>query len=96
MTKEKTINNSTIDPTIPPISDMLPVNYPALEYVTWFMTDSQNVQNLANSIFRGGFNKDDPRFVELLNATNKSIQEIEDDIAKIKEFLAAYIPSNNN
>ena len=96
MTKEKTINNSTIDPTIPPISDMLPVNYPALEYVTWFMTDSQNVQNLANSIFRGSFNKYDPRFVELLNATNKSIQELEDDIIKIKDFLTTYVPSNNN
>ena len=68
------------------------LNYEALEYLTWFMTDAQNVQNWAGSIFRGGFNSDDPRLIELLAAANKSIKEIEDDIAKLKEYLSQIIP----
>lgn len=92
MTKEKT---TIIDYTIPPVTTVLPMNYQALEYLTWFMTDAQNVQNWAGSIFRGGFNSDDPRLIELLNAANKAITETEDDIAKIKGFLAQIVPPNN-
>lgn len=72
---------------------ILPMNYQALEYVSWFMTDSQNVQNWAGSIFRGNLNTSDPRLADLLSATNKSIKETEDDIAKIKECLAKITPT---
>jgi hypothetical protein len=75
---------------------VLPMNYQALEYVSWFMTDSQNVQNWAGNIFRGGIDTSDPRLVELLAAANKSIQETQDDIAKLKEYLAKIIPVNSN
>ena len=77
-------------------NDTTPINYPAIEYLSWFNSDSNNVQTLCNNIFKGGFNTTDPNFHLLLAAANKSIQETEDDIAKIKEFLANYIPPNNN
>jgi hypothetical protein len=76
------------------INTMLPMDYEALEYVSWFMTDSQNVQNWAGNIFKGGIDTTDPRLVSLLSAANKSIKETEDDIAKIKECLAKIVPVN--
>lgn len=88
MTKLKTEIKTTVSETT-----TLPMNYEALEYVSWFMTDSQNVQNWAGNIFRGGINTDDPRLVDLLAAANKSIQETEDDIVKIKEYLAKIVPT---
>jgi hypothetical protein len=75
------------------INTMLPMDYEALEYVSWFMTDSQNVQNWAGNIFKGGIDTTDPRLVSLLSAANKSIKETEDDIAKIKECLAKITPT---
>lgn len=77
------------------INTVLPMNYEALEYVSWFMTDSQNVHNWAGNIFRGGMDTSEPRLVELLAAANKSIKETEDDIVKIKEFLASYVPPSS-
>lgn len=90
MSKElKTIIKDTpIEPTV------LPMDYEALEYVSWFMTDSQNVQNWAGNIFRGGIDSSDPRLVDLLAAANKSIKETEEDIVKIKEYLAKIVPVN--
>ena len=69
-------------------------NYAAMEYLSWFMSDAQNVQNWAGAIFRGGFDKSDPRFSNLKDAANKALNEIEDDITKMKEFLAQYTPNN--
>ena len=75
---------------------ILPLNYNALEYVSWFMTDSQNVQNWAGTIFRGGIATDNPTLIDLLAAANKSIKETEDDIAKLKEYLAEVIPTTKS
>jgi hypothetical protein len=86
----KNENNETDEVTI------LPMNYGALEYVSWLMTDSQNVQNWAGAIFRGGISSDDPKLGDLLVAANKSIAETEDDVAKLKEYLAKIIPVNLN
>jgi hypothetical protein len=88
MTKLKTEIKDTGETTI------LPMNYQALEYISWFVTDSQNVQNWAGIIFRGGIDTSDQRLVELLAAANKAILESEDDIAKLKEYLAKIIPTN--
>lgn len=85
MTKEKE-NNIT-----PPVSEVLPVNYSGLEYVSWLIADSQNVQNFANTIFRGGFVKTDTSYQELLIALFKAIKETESDIEQIKSCL-----ENNN
>jgi len=73
---------------------ILPMNYEALEYISWFMTDSQNLQNWTSNIFRGGMNLSDPRLADLLAAANKSVVEVESDLAKIKEYLASITPPN--
>lgn len=85
MTKNKTQFTETT---------ILPMNYKAIEYLSWFTMDSQNLQGWAGSVFRGGFDSNNPEFLDLLNAANNSIKEVEDDIVKLKEFLAAYVPSN--
>ena len=69
---------------------VLPVNYEAQKWMTWFSGDFQIAQDLCNQVFRGNQISDDPEFLNLLNAADKSILEVEDDVAKIKNFLAAY------
>lgn len=77
------------------ITNTTTINYPALEYLNWFNSDSGNVQTLCNNVFRGGYNITDPDFQLLLAAAQKAVVEVEDDTAKIKEFLAQIIPPNN-
>ncbi len=71
-------------------------NYLAEQYLSWFMSDVQNVQNWAGGLFRGGFDNTDPKMMSLKTAAENSIKETEDDIAKLKEYLAAYVPPNSN
>lgn len=71
----------------------LPVNYQALQSVSWFSTDSQNVQNWTNAIFRGGMNIEDPRLTDLINAANEAISQSETDITQIKQFLSQILPT---
>jgi hypothetical protein len=75
------------------INTILPMNYEALEYISWFVTDSQNVQNWAATIFRGGIDTSDPRLVELLAAANKALQETQDDMTHVKDYLDLIIPT---
>jgi hypothetical protein len=77
-------------------NEVTPINYPAIEYISWFNSDTNNVQTLCTNIFKGGFYTTDPNYYLLLDAANKSIQETEDDIAKIKGFLASYVPNTKN
>lgn len=65
-------------------------NYAAEEWLSWFMSDAQNVQNWAGNIFRGGFDKTDPRLISLLSAAIKSLDETENDVKKLREFLVQY------
>jgi len=71
-------------------SDTLPINYEGQKWLNWFISDSQILQNFCHQIFRGGQSSIDQNFFDLLAAANNSISEIEDDIVKIKEFLAIY------
>jgi len=75
---------------------LVPENYPALQYLSWFMSDVQNAQNWAGNLFRGGFDNTNPKMMLLKVAAENSIKETEDDIAKLKEFLAAYVAPKNN
>jgi len=70
---------------------LLAENYLALEHLAWFMSDTNNANNWAGTIFRGGFDKTDPKLISLKEAAEKALNEIEDDIAKLKEYLANYI-----
>jgi len=56
------------------------------------MSDTNNVNNWAGTIFRGGFDKTDPKLVSLKEAAEKALDETEDDINKLREFLASYLP----
>lgn len=75
------------------MNTVLPMNYEGLEYVSWFLADSKNVQEWATTIFRGNLNTSDPKLADLISAANKSIQETENDIALIKECLAKITPT---
>jgi hypothetical protein len=76
--------------------NILPINYDAVNYLSWFITDAVNVQTLAGTIFRGNININEQAFIDLLAAANKSIKEIENDIAKIKECLVKIVPVKSN
>lgn len=89
MSNEETNNEKTI-------ITVLPINYKALEYISWLITDTQNLQNWASNIFRGGFDENDPKVNDWLSAANKSLSEIEDDLSNIKAFLSNIIPPNIN
>lgn len=69
---------------------LLPENYSASEWLAWFMSDTQNVQNWAGAIFRGGFDKSDPKLPNLKAAASKALDETLDDISKLKEFIDQY------
>lgn len=70
-------------------------NYKALERLSWFTTDAQNVQNWTGNLFRGGIDLADQKLVSLLAAANDAITEVEEDITELKNYLAAIIPANS-
>jgi Mg2+ and Co2+ transporter CorA len=78
------------------MNNVIPVNYPALQYIEWFESDYRIVKVNCDNIFKGGYDKTSDQFQALLEAAYNAIFEIEDDITKIKEFLAAYTSLNNN
>lgn len=82
------------DPTPEPI--IKPMNPDAVNWLNWFITDSNTLRNWAGQIFGSDVDLNSPKLIELKNAAEIALSEIDSDIAKIKEFLAAYIPPNNN
>jgi len=73
---------------------LVPENYPAQQYLSWFMNDAQNTHARAGALFAGGFDNTDPRMMSLKQAALDVIKEVEDDITNLKKFLDAYIPPN--
>ncbi len=72
------------------------MNPEALNYLNWFMSDANSLRNWASQIFSSDVDLNSSRLIELKNAAELSLSELEDDITKIREFLATYIPTNNN
>ena len=72
---------------------MVPMNPDAVNYLSWFMSDANNLSGWATQIFGNEIDLNNARFLELKNAAEKSLLELEDDITKIREFLAAYTPT---
>jgi len=62
-------------------------NFEALEYVTWFKADGKNVENYGTQFFYGGLGLDEQGVADLKKALLKSISEVEEDIALIKNHL---------
>lgn len=79
---------------LPPV--IKPMNPDAINYLNWFMSDSNSLRNWASQIFNNDVDLNNPHIMEIKNAAELSLLELEDDITKIREFLAAYIPPNNN
>jgi len=85
MSKEKVKNGPIPEPVIKPI------NYKAVEYLGWFMSDAQNLRNWASQIFSSDVDLTSPRLAELKAAAENSLAEIEDDVTAIKNYLSEYI-----
>jgi len=67
-----------------------PMNPKAINYLNWFMADANTLRNWAGQIFGSDIDLNNPQLIELKNAAEISLSELEDDIAKIKEFLKEY------
>lgn len=65
-------------------------NYLGIQSLSRFTNNVQNVQSWTGRLFRGGFDDIDPKIPNLKQAALDSIKDVEDDIAKLKEFLATY------
>ncbi len=103
MSKIKNINGST--PDAEPVerivsveintdNTLIPENYSAKQWLSYFLSDVQNVQNWAGELFQGGFDNNNSKMINLKQAALDSIKEVEVDIAKLKEFLTTYVPPN--
>ncbi len=88
----ETIQN--VEPTPEPL--IKPMNPEAVNWLNWFITDANSLRNWAAQIFGSDVDLNNPKVIQLKNAAEIALSEIDSDIKKIKEFLAAYIPSNNN
>lgn len=69
-----------------------PINPEALNWLNWLLTDVNTLRSWASQVFGNMVDLNDPNFLEIKNAADLAISEIESDIVKIKEFLASYNP----
>jgi hypothetical protein len=90
------MNKEIINPYRTTDGIIKPMNPEALNYLNWFMSDANSLRNWASQIFGSDVDLNSPKLMELKNAAEISLSELEDDIAKIREFLASYIPPNSN
>lgn len=73
-----------------------PINPEALTYLGWFLTDVNNLNNWARQLFGTDVDLRNQKNYLIKTAADTAIMELEDDITKLKEFLAAYVPPNKN
>jgi len=90
MSKTNTIINSI------PTTQIKPINAEAVNYLSWFMADANNLRHWSSQLFSNNVDTSNPYMLELKESALKTITELEDDLIKIKYFLATYVPSNNN
>lgn len=93
MSKTNTIINSI------PTTQIKPINAEAVNYLSWFMADANNLRHWASQLFGNNVDINNSYMLELKDSALKTITELKDDIIKIEEFLATYTPStpvNNN
>ena len=88
----ETIQN--VEPTPEPL--IKPMNPEAVNWLNWFITDANSLRNWAAQIFGSDVDLNNPKVIQLKNAAEIALSEIDSDIKKIKEFLAAYAPPNSN
>ena len=89
MPTDQADNVNVIEPPKPePI--IKPMNYKAVEYLGWFMSDAQNVRNWSSQLFSSDVDLKSQRTIELKAAAENSLTEIEDDVIKLREYLSEY------
>lgn len=88
----KSIQN--VEPTPEPL--IKPMNPEAVNWLNWFITDANSLRNWAAQIFGSDVDLNNSKVIQLKNAAEIALSEIDSDIIKIKEFLAAYVPPNSN
>jgi hypothetical protein len=102
MTKDKIKtqlqDNPTPAPPEPPVPQPVikPMNYKAVEYLGWFMSDAQSVRNWGMQLFSSDVDLNSSRVSDLKAAADNALDEIEDDVIKIRAFLAEYKQDNKN
>lgn len=100
MTKDKEKTKLQDDPTPappePPIPEPVikPINYKAVEYLGWFMSDAQNLRNWSSQLFASDVDLNSQKVMEAKAAALSALAEVEDDVANIKNYLNEYIPPN--
>ena len=94
--KTKLQDNPTPAPPEPPIPlpVIKPINYKAVEYLGWLMSDTQNLRNWASQLFASDVDLNSERVMETKEAALSVLAEVEDDVANIKNYLGEYIPPN--
>lgn len=93
MSKTNTIINSI------PTTQIKPINAEAVNYLSWFMADANNLRHWASQLFGNNVDMNNSYMLELKDSALKTITELKDDISKIEEFLTTYTPPtpvNNN
>jgi len=66
-------------------------NYEGKRYLAWLNGDCISAQNILSTLFRGGLTTDSTDYANLLQASNQTISDLEEDIAKLKLILSSYI-----
>jgi hypothetical protein len=87
-------NTYNVEPTPEPV--IKPMNPDAVNWLNWFITDANTLRNWIGQIFGSDVDLNSPKLLELKNAAEVALSEIDSDIVKIKEFLSVYVPPNNN
>jgi hypothetical protein len=66
---------------------IIPVNYDANMHIRWLATDAMNASQTAKQLFNGYYNTTNPAYSGLVEQINIYIEQVEVDIAKIKEYI---------
>lgn len=73
-----------------PEPKVIPMNPEAINYLGWFMSDLQNLRNWAMPIFSVDIDVTSKQFTENKQAAELALNELEDDVTKIRDFLSQY------
>lgn len=68
-------------------TNIIPVNYDANMHLRWLVTDSINTSLTTRPLFTGNYDITNPAYPSLVEQVNIYIQQVEIDIAKIKDYI---------
>ena len=68
-------------------TNIILVNYDANMHLRWLVTDSINTSLTTRPLFTGNYDITNPAYSSLVEQVNIYIEQVEIDIAKIKEYI---------